>query len=268
MERPSWAPDGIDLTRPSAARVYDYFLGGAHNFAVDRALAERVVRITPDVGHTMRANRAFLRRAVRCLASAGIRQFLDIGSGIPTVGNVHEVAQEACPDARVVYIDVDPVAVTHSRAMLRGSRGAAMRRGDLREPAAILEAARETGLIDFAEPVGLLLLGVVHFLPDSDDPAGIVARLREAVVAGSYLALSHVTYEGQPRESLTAFSLSRHTSAELVLRSRAEIAAYFDGFDVVEPGVVHIPLWRPDHQGPAQQHPERIGAFAGVGRRN
>jgi hypothetical protein len=268
MDRPSWVPDGIDLTRASAARVYDYFLGGAHNFAVDRELAEQVIRITPDVGDTMRANRAFLRRAVRFLAAQGIRQFLDIGAGIPTVGNVHEVAQETAPDSRVVYVDVDPVAVAHSRAMLGTDGRVAMLCIDLREPDRIVAEARATKLIDFREPVALILLGVVHFLPDSDDPADIIARLRDAVPDGSYLALSHVTYEDQPPEVLRAFSLSRQTSAELVLRSHAEITGYFNGFKLVEPGVVHIPLWRPDDPHEPGERPERIGAFAGVGRKN
>lgn len=267
MARPAWAPEEIDINRPSAARVYDYFLGGAHNFTVDRQLAEEVARITPDVGDTMRANRAFLRRAVRHLAGEGIRQFLDIGSGIPTVGNVHEVAAEATPDARVVYIDADPVAVSHSRAMLRDGSGAAVFQADLREPAEIIALARASGLIDFSQPVAVLLLGVVHFLTDSDDPAGIVAALRDAVPDGSYLALSHVTYDDQPPEVVRAFGLSRATSAELVLRSHGEIAGFFSGLKLIDPGLVHLPLWRPEHFDDVGQRPERIGAFAGVGHK-
>jgi len=268
MDRPNWVPEGMDLSRPSAARVYDYFLGGAHNFAADRELAEQVARITPNVGDTMRANRAYLRRAVRLLLANGIRQFLDIGSGIPTVGTVHEVAQEEDPESRVVYVDVDPVAVAHSQAMLEGSDRAVIICADLREPDRILAQAEATGLIDLAEPLGVLVVGVVHFIPDSDDPAGILARLRDRVVEGSYLALSHATYEDQAPEVVEAFGLSRFTETAIVLRSRSEITGYFAGLKLIEPGVVHIPQWRPDNPDETIEHPERIGAFAGVGRKS
>jgi len=268
MDRPDWVPEEVDLTRPSNARLYDYFLGGAHNFAVDRELAAQIVQMTPNIAETMRANRAFLRRAVRFLVASGIRQFLDIGSGIPTAGNVHEVAQAAAPESAVVYVDVDPVAVAHSRAILEGNDRTAVLCADLRAPEEILAAARETGLIDFAEPLAVLLAGVVHFIPDSDDPGDILATLRTVVAPGSYLLVSHVTHEDQPPEVLQAFELSKRTPEPIMLRSRAEIKTYFGEFTLVEPGLVHIPLWRPDSPEDVGEHPERINAFAGVGRKS
>jgi hypothetical protein len=267
-DRPEWAPEGIDLNRPSNARLYDYFLGGAHNFAVDRDLAGMIEKMTPNIGETMRANRAFLRRAVTYLVGEGVRQFLDIGSGIPTVGNVHQVARAATPDARVLYVDVDPVAVTHSRAILREDAQTDVLAADLREPERILAGARASGLFDFDRPVAVLVLGVLHFIPDGDDPAGIMARLRDAVAPGSFLAISHVTHEGQPPEVLKAFEMSKRTAEEIVPRTHAEIAGYFGDLTFVEPGLVHIPLWRPEDPADLGEHPERINAYAGVARKD
>ncbi len=265
--RPDWAPDDVDVDAPSAARVYDYFLGGAHNFAVDRALAEEIARMTPNVGDTMRAGRDFLRRTVRYLIDAGIRQFLDIGSGIPTVGNVHEIAQQIVPEARVVYVDIDPVAVAHSTAILAGNERVAVLHADVREPQKILSDPQLLGLLDLSEPVGILLAGIMHFIHDEDDPPGIVGQLRDAVVPGSYVVISHVTYEDQPPEVVEAQKLSARTATEIVLRSKAEILDQFRGFTLVEPGLVHLPLWRPDAPGDVDEHPERFGAFGGVGRK-
>jgi SAM-dependent methyltransferase len=267
-ERPDWVPEDVDVDVPSAARVYDYFLGGAHNFAIDRALADDIARMTPNVGETMRAGRDFLRRAVRYLIDAGIRQFLDIGSGIPTVGNVHEIAQRAAPDARIVYVDIDPVAVAHSRAILAGNDQVAVLHADVREPQKILADPQLLGLLDLSEPVGILLAGIMHFIHDEDDPPGIVAQLRDAVVPGSYVVISHVTYEDQPPEVLEAQKLSARTATEIVLRSKAQILEQFRGFNLVEPGLVHLPLWRPEAPGDVDEHPERFGAFGGVGRKD
>ncbi|MEV4342872.1 SAM-dependent methyltransferase [Actinoplanes sp. NPDC049596] len=260
-----WVPAGVDVSRPSAARVYDYFLGGAHNFAVDRQLAEQIEAMTPNIAETMRSNRVFLRRAVRFLVEQGVRQFLDIGSGIPTAGNVHEIALEAAPDSRVVYVDVDPVAVEHSRAILAGTPNTAVILADARDVDRILAEAGK--LLDFDQPVAVLLAGVVHFIPDGDDPAVTVAALRDAVKSGSYLLVSHATADGQPAEVIEAQRLSGRTNTEITLRPAAAIEAYFDGFDLVEPGLVFIPLWQPDPQDPADEHPERIGAYAGVGKK-
>jgi hypothetical protein len=268
MERPSWAADDVDLDRPSSARVYDYFLGGAHNFAVDRQLADAIARMTPHIGDTMRANRAFLRRAVRFLVGAGVTQFLDIGSGIPTVGNVHEVAQQADPSARIVYVDVDPIAVSHSRAILEGDPRTTVIQADARDVEGILGDPETRRLLDLDQPVAVLLLGVLHFIADSEDPAGIVARLRDALSPGSYVALVNVTHEDQPAEVIEAQKLSGRTGTPIHLRSRAELAAQFAGLTLVEPGLVHIPLWRPDSPLDVDGHPERFGALAGVARKD
>lgn len=268
MEPSEWVPAGIDVSRPSSARVYDYFLGGAHNFAVDRELAKQIAAMTPNIGETMRSNRAFLRRAVRALVAAGVRQYLDIGSGIPTAGNVHEVAREAAPESKVIYVDNDPVAVAHSQALLAVDERAAVLCADLREPDRILTAARELALLDFDQPIAVLLAGVLHFVPDSDDPAGIVARLRDAVVPGSYLLISHATADGQPVEVIEAQRLSGRTATEIVLRSHGQLMEFFDGLTLIEPGLVFIPSWRPDPADGVERHPERVGGYAGVGRRD
>jgi hypothetical protein len=255
------------MTRPSAARIYDYFLGGAHNFEVDRQLAEQVARMTPNIGETMRANRAFLRRAIRYLLDEGIDQFLDIGSGIPTVGNVHEVAQAVVPDARVVYVDVDPIAVAHSRSILRGNRYTGVLCADLRDPHAILEETRTLGLIDFERPMAILLAGVVHFVPETDEPGKIIEPLRAAAAPGSFLVISHATADGQPPEVIEAQRLSGRTGTEIQLRSKAEIERYFDGFNLVDPGLVFISYWRPEAgEEPAEQL-QRSAAYAGIGRK-
>lgn len=268
VEPAAWVPAGIDLSRPSAARVYDYFLGGAHNFAVDRELAAQIVAMTPNIGETMRSNRAFLRRALQFLVAEGVRQFLDIGSGIPTVGNVHEVVQDAAAESKVIYVDIDPVAVEHSRSILGDNDNTAVLCADLRDPERILAEARDTNLLDFDQPIAVLLAGVLHFIPDEADPARIVAVLRDAVVPASYLLISHATGDGQPVEALEAQRLSGRTATEIVLRNRSQMAAYFDGFALVEPGLVFIPLWRPDPAEPPEAHPERVGGYAGVGRKD
>jgi SAM-dependent methyltransferase len=264
---PEWAPAGLDVTRPSAARIFDYFLGGAHNFESDRQLADQITRMTPNVAETARANRHFLRRAVTFLVDAGIRQFLDIGSGIPTAGNVHEVAGELSADTRVVYVDLDPVAVVQSLQLLGGAPNATALCLDLRDPRKILVEAEATGLIDLSEPVAVLLAGIVHFISDADGPGAIVAQLRDALVPGSYLLISHATLDGQPPELLEAQRLSGRTATELTLRTRADIAAYFGSFEVVEPGLVFIGQWRPEPADEADPHPERLAGYAGVGRK-
>jgi hypothetical protein len=268
LERPSWAPRDIDLDRPSACRVYDYFLGGAHNFAVDRQLADALTSMTPAIGDTMRANRAFLRRAVRFLVSQGITQFLDVGSGIPTVGNVHQIAQRADPSARVVYVDIDPIAVSHSRAILTNDPQTACIQADARDVDTFLADPETRRLLDLNQPVAVLLLGVLHFIPDSDNPAGIVARLRDAVSPGSFLALVNVTHEDQPPEVIEAQKLSGRTGTPIHLRSRAELLEQLQGLVMVEPGLVHLPLWRPDSPLDVDDHPQRFGALAGIGQKD
>ncbi|MBX7268438.1 SAM-dependent methyltransferase [Micromonospora sp. Llam7] len=266
MQKPDGLPDEIDLSRPSAARVYDYFLGGAHNFEIDRQLAEQIAAMTPNLPATMRAGREFLRRAVRTLLDAGIDQFLDIGSGIPTVGNVHEVARAANPKARVVYVDIDPVAVAHSRELLAGDDLTGVVHGDLRDPQRILAEARGAKLLDFDRPLGILLAGVVHFVPDADGPGDILAILRAAAAPRSHLVVSHSTFEDQPQEMLDAQRLSARTATEITLRSRAEITGFFGDWTILEPGVVHMELWRPDAPAEAAAGAPRFGAFGGVAR--
>ncbi len=267
MDLPSWAPESVDISQPSAARVYDYILGGAHNFAVDRELGDELIRTSPDAAETMRQNRVFLRRAVRFLGEQGVRQFLDIGSGVPTVGNVHEVARQVVPDSVVVYVDMDPVAVAHSEAILEGEERAGVVCADLRAPDQVVAAVTELGLIDFSRPVALLFAGVVHFLADADDPWDVVARLRDRLAPGSYLLVSHITFDGQPPEVVQAQKLAARTATPLYARTHAEILRFFGDMTMVEPGLVFIPQWRPD-PGEAFEHPERIGAYAGVGRRD
>ena len=266
MELSGGIPDDIDITRPSAARVYDYFLGGAHNFEVDRQLAEQIAGLTPNLAQTMRANRDFLRRAVRYLVGEGIGQFLDIGSGIPTVGNVHEVAQEANPDTRVVYVDVDPVAVVQSRAILDGDKRTGVIQADVREPDRIVAEAVDLGLVDLSQPLAVLLAGVLHFIPDADDPQGIADRLRAVTVPGSFLLVSHATQDGQPPEVLEAQRLSARTDTEITLRTRDTIRGFFGEFTLVDPGLVFLTRWRPEPDE-FDEHPERVGAFGGVARK-
>lgn len=264
---PSTVPSDIDLSRPSVARVYDYYLGGAHNFSVDREMAERAIGMWPDLPLIMQANRAFLRRAVRFCVAAGVRQFLDLGSGIPTVGNVHEVARAADPDARVVYVDIDPVAVTYSRTILGDDPQTVVAHADLRRPDLLLQRPEVTGLLDLREPVAVMMVAVMHFVPDADDPAAIVAGYRDAVAPGSFLVMSHATHEGQPQLADEHQQLYQRTATPMSMRSRAEVTALFDGFDLVDPGVVYLPLWRPVSLDEVDEHPERFTGLAAVGRR-
>jgi SAM-dependent methyltransferase len=267
MERPEWAPEGIDIDTPSASRLYDYYLGGCHNFAADRAVAERVLAISPDGPLIAQANRAFLRRAVRYCVDAGIRQFLDIGSGIPTLGNVHEVAQQMAPDARVMYVDIDPVAVAHSRALLADNPLTGVIQADLRQPDRILGHPDVRTLIDFSRPVALLLVAVLHFIPDEDDPAGLLGTLGAALPSGSHLVLSHGTAEGRPDDLKKIVALYRNTANRLVPRDRVEVVGLFDGFDLVDPGVVWCPLWHPESPEDIEDRPDQSAIFVGVGRK-
>jgi SAM-dependent methyltransferase len=267
MGQPDWASERVDTSVPSLARAYDYALGGAHNFAVDRELFRAVEAAVPDIRLGARANRAFMHRAVRFMVDAGVRQFLDIGSGIPTVGNVHEIAQKLAPDARVVYVDIDPVAVEHSRLILAGNDRAAVIQEDLRRPRAILDHPDTRALLDLDQPVGLILAAILHVIPDQDDPHGIVALLRDALCPGSYLAISHATADSRPEEARAVERLTKQTTTPGTMRGRAEVMRFFTGFDLVEPGLVWTPLWRPDSPDDVGDHPERLSTYAGVGRK-
>ena len=259
--------DDVDMEHPSIARVYDYYLGGSHNFAVDRQIARQTIELWPELPLVMHANRAFLRRSVRYLVRQGITQFLDIGSGIPTEGNVHEIAQAAAPKTRVVYVDIDPVAVAHSRAILTGNKHADVVQADLRDVAAILDDPRTRRLIDPTQPIGVLMVAILHFVPDDAGPANIVAQYRNMMAPGSYLVVSHASHGGQPELFEPATELYRRTTAPLTRRSRLEIEALLEGFDLVPPGVVFLPLWHPDSPTDVDDHPERFNGYAVVGRR-
>jgi S-adenosyl methyltransferase len=265
---PGWVPPEIDTAKANVARVYDYWLGGDHNFQADRDLARTMTALDPNIRATMRANRAFLGRVVRFLAGqAGIRQFLDIGSGIPTANNVHQVAQDTAPGSRVVYVDNDDVAVAHSRLLLAGNPGATVIQADLREPEKILADPETQLLLDFAQPVAVFLVAVLHFIPDGGQVADIVAALRDALAPGSYLVICHACRDEQPglATSFEAVYNSR-VAAQLVMRSREEIAGLCDGFTLLEPGLVWIPQWRPDSPDDVPEDPSRYWALVGVAR--
>ncbi|OEJ23929.1 hypothetical protein AS594_05015 [Streptomyces agglomeratus] len=269
MERPAWAPQGIDLTVPSVSRIYDFYLGGSHNFEVDRQAARKAMEFMPGLPKIMQANRAFMRRAVRFAVGEGITQFLDIGSGIPTFGNVHEVAQAASPEARVAYVDHDPVAVAHSQAVLAGNDRAGIAAADLRKPQDILNSPVVTDLIDLGKPVALLLVAVLHFVEDADDPQAAVATLRDAFAPGSLLVLTHASYEGIPLPEQQAggtVDVYKNIKNPLIMRSRDEVTRFFEGYEMVDPGLVAMPEWRPETPL-AQEDPFAFSGFAGVGRK-
>jgi O-methyltransferase involved in polyketide biosynthesis len=253
---------------PSAARIYDYLLGGFYNFEVDRAVAQKITEALPDMPLFMRANRAFLRRVVRFLAEQGIDQFLDLGSGIPTVGNVHEVAQQANPSACVVYVDNEPVAVNHSRTILEGNSKATVIQADIRQPEVILGHPETRRLLDFNRPTAVLLLSVLLFLND-EEAYRVVRYVRDALVPDSYIAISHPTDDKTSQEQAQrAEKLYAAIGAPVRVRSYNEVERFFEGLELVEPGLVHIPLWRPE--GPDDlflRNPELSGYYAGVGRK-
>jgi hypothetical protein len=265
LSRPNWAPADVDLDRPSAARVYDYYLGGFHNFPADREMAKEAIRMWPELPLMMQANRGFLRRAVRFVVGQGVTQFLDIGSGIPTVGNSHEVARQADRSSRVVYVDVDPVAVAHSRAILADDAATAVVQADLRDPDRILGDESLRRLIDLDRPVAILLVAVLHFVANEDDPRVVIARLRDAVVPGSFLVISHASGDGQPVLADSHQRLYARTPTPMTMRSRGEILELFNGFDLVEPGVVPIQQWRPEAPSELPGSSKRMVGFAGVG---
>jgi len=265
--RPVDGAEDLDGEKPNVARMYDYFLGGSHNFAADREAAERAAAALPRIRPLLRQNRAFLGRCVRALLDEGVDQFLDLGSGIPTVGNVHQVAQAVNPAARVAYVDVDAVAVAHSRQLLESNPRATAVQADLRYPTRILDDPAITGLLDFTRPIAVLLVSVLHFVPDADDPAGIVAAYRDRLVPGSYLAISHAWLEDLPPEAGDVGTFSRvyeRTGTPLTYRTRDQITALFDGTTLIDPGVVPTPVWR--NPLPAGADIQGYG-LAGVSRR-
>lgn len=268
MSRSTQIPGGPD-ERPSVARMYDYYLGGHHNFPADRVAAEQVIALIPDMPLIMQANRAFLRRAVTFLVSQGVTQFLDLGSGIPTVGNVHEVAQEATAVARVVYVDIDPVAVTHSAALLTDNPTVTVIQADARRPETILGHPEVQRLLDLGRPLALLMVAFLHFVTDDAEAEHLMRGLFDALAPGSYVAISHAIADPHPRPMLRkGQAVYDRSTNPIKFRSRAQIARFFKGLELVEPGLVYTPLWRPE--GPDDvflDTPARASAFAGVGRK-
>jgi hypothetical protein len=267
MMSEEWVPAGIDTSKATEARAYDYLLGGVHNFEIDRQVAEQVLAVVPDTRLAAHANRDFLRRAVEFLVDAGIRQFLDVGAGIPTVGHTHEVAQARAPESRVVFVDIDPVAVAHCRLILGWNDRTAVIEEDARRPERILEAVQAGGLLDLSQPVAVLMVLIVDYVSDADDPPGIIARLLRPLVAGSYLAVSHSTNDGS-KDWTAAQEITRRGGFEVTVRSRRQVLALFDGLRLVEPGLVWLPQWHPTTTTDAyHDRPEDSGFYASVGRK-
>jgi len=256
------SPFGIDTTVPTTARMYDFWLGGHDNFAADRAAALKVSEAAPEAQLMAVENRRFLRRAVRYLAAdAGITQFLDIGTGLPTQGNVHQVAQDINLDALVVYVDNDPMVLAHSRALKTGGNTVVIE-ADLR---AILDHPGARKLIDFSQPPAVLLVAVLHFVSDDDDPPAIVAAIRDALPAGSYLVLSHVTSDIRRESAANAAVHYKKVTSGATLRGRDEILRFFAGLELIDPGLVQVSHWRPDEPEPADA--DKVWILGGVGRK-
>ncbi|MFB7336727.1 SAM-dependent methyltransferase [Streptomyces adustus] len=263
MGQDGYRAEDIDTSRPHPARIYDYLLGGKDNYEVDAQAGERLAAAAPEVRIGLRANRAFLRRAVRHVVGSGVRQILDIGTGLPTSPNVHEIAQEVAPDVRVAYVDNDPIVKAHGDALLSRSGSTSIVLADLRDPQAVVDHPDVRRVIDLDEPVALLLVAVVHFLTDAEQPGQVVATLRDALPAGSFLVLSHATGDFADRSEAQA--VYNKATATLNLRTRAEVERFFDGFELLEPGLAQVPFWRPD--GPPPARSDEIGFYGGVARK-
>jgi hypothetical protein len=265
--RPTWLSQEADLEKPSAARCYDYYLGGAHNFEVDRELAREILAIVPNAREVAQHNRAFLRRTVRFCIDQGIRQFLDVGSGIPSVGNVHEIAQEIDPEVRVVYVDNEPVAVAHSRTILEGNEHTAVVNADLVAVDDVLDHPETRRLLDLSEPVGLLMVAVLHFVPDSDKPPEVVRGYYERLAAGSHLAVSHFTDDYCRAGAKRVVDLCETSLSPVTFRTRDEVAELFSDFELLDPGVVYVPDWRPDTEEDVLKEPDWSIIYGAVGRK-
>lgn len=266
QERAGWLPGDVDLEKPSAARCYDYFLGGSYNFESDRELGRRVEQAVPNIRDTAYNNRSYLRRIVRFCLSQGIRQFIDIGSGLPTVGNVHEIAQQVDPQAPVVYVDHEPVAVTHSLHMLEGNEFASMVHADVIYTNDVLDAPETRRLIDFSQPVAVLMVALLHFISDDQGPKEIIKRFYERMAPGSLLAISHGASDVYPEIALPIVDLYRD-SEPVSLRSREQVSELMSDFDMVEPGVVFVPEWRPETDEDRWPEPAKSILYAAAGRK-
>jgi SAM-dependent methyltransferase len=264
---PSEAPGGIDTSTAHIARVYNYWLGGTDNYPPDREAAAQVIEAYPPIRASVRAQRAFLQRAVTYLAAeVGLRQFLDIGTGLPSADNTHEVAQRAAPGARIVYVDNDPIVLAHAQALLTSSpEGAtAYLDADLRDTAKIVQAAG--GILDFSQPVAVMLVGILHCVPDADDPAGLVAQLLAAVAPGSYLVLAHPASDIHPEQiGVAATRFNRVMDDGVTLRTHAEVGRFLPGLELVEPGLVQLHRWRPEPDGPVPDG--ELANYGAVGRK-
>jgi hypothetical protein len=262
-----WAPPGVDITVPNVARIYDYWLGGKDNFDVDRKAAHQIMTIAPEARFMARQNRMFLGRVVEFLVrEVGIRQIIDIGTGLPTQDNVHEVAHSIAPDTRVVYVDYDPVVIVHARAMLSPSERVHILKADLRRPDEILQSPAVREDLDLSQPVAVIVTALFHFITDQDEPSGIIDRFREAMAPGSYLALSHSCLESGPEAAAKITEIYKNATAPAVLRTRDQIRRLFDGFDLIDPGLVYTPQWRRDASS-AEPDPRKAWMLAGLGRK-
>jgi SAM-dependent methyltransferase len=262
-QQTNWVPTSVDLEKASAARMYDYVLGGNHNFAVDRSLADELLKVQPEVKRFVIQNRAFMRRAVLFLVEQGIRQFLDLGSGIPTVGNVHEIAQAVDPTARVVYVDNEHVAVAHSQLMLEDNPGAAMVHADITKPNLVLNDETTKRVLDFDQPIGLLGITIGHYVLPEHEPDAVFATYRDALAPGSYLALTHLTDDFDDATSEEIIEKLKKSQNTVMSRNKAEIQAFFGDFELVEPGLVATSQWRPERDA----DDDNDGLYAGVARK-
>jgi hypothetical protein len=264
--REARVPEGIDVTVPSVARIYDHLLGGKDNFAADRKAAAKLLTVVPDAQKVAVSNRQLLVRVVRFLAEAGVGQFIDLGTGIPTSPNVHEVARKLSPGARVIYVDHDPVVLAHSRALLATDDGVVAVKADFRDPAEVLGNPVVESLIDFSRPLAVLFMSVLHFIGDEENPGQIVAGFRDRLPAGGYLVVSTTSSEGvDPAMARAVRELYRDASTPAVARSREQIMEYFTGCELEPPGLVNMVEWRPEPD--TDTSPTAVHYLAGVGRK-
>jgi O-methyltransferase involved in polyketide biosynthesis len=267
-QKKDWIGEGIPLDRPNSARIYDYLLGGNHNFAADRAAAEKLKKSLPDVVEGAAVQRAFLRRVIDFFTAEGIDQFLDIGSGLPTVGNVHDLARATIPEAKVVYVDIDPVVIAHSSRILKDVPDVTIIEGDLRRPSKILNHEEVRHLLDFERPLGLTMTAVLHFIVDDEVAYRSVGTLVDAIASGSCVAMTHTLIEAKSRENVERATDDYKEAASAKARPREDIARFFDGLQLLEPGLVRAPVWRPESPDDLLlDNPEAYLGLAGVGRK-
>lgn len=263
-QQANWVPTSVNIDKPSAARMYDYLLGGSHNFAVDREFMVQMLEIQPNAKRWAIMNRAFMRRAVLFMLEQGIRQFLDLGSGIPTVGNVHEIAQAVDPSSRVMYVDNEHVAVAHGALLLENNENAVIIQADITKPGLVLNDPTTRRMLDFTKPVGLLAVTIGHYILDSQNPREVFSAYRSALPAGSFMAMTHLTSDFESAKTDEVTEAMKSSQNNVRARSRGEVLELFGEFDLVEPGLVTTSQWRPDL--PDEVHePERDGLYAGVG---